>query len=454
MIDLHFYYLLFTGVQEAWVLASIVWLWLRRDELPLLISAFLGFIFSFRFWAILNGYAAPVDISPFGFEPISFQQGLEAHGIAALSETLMLTAYMMTQRQKLVPRTLVAPPGLHKWLNIRVFLFAVVAIPVVIYTRQAVDSKVSGGAVMAFEVSAYLYELPLVLISVALLLALLWKFGGLRNSQQYVAAILIMAAVAALTFGPTGRFQFIGWVLAVTLIASAGDALSLRLVKMGLGFGAALLLFTVAGALRNTSEDTSMKEDTITRLLSAEDANMLDGLALLRQVYPDKLPYSYGGEHLEILERPIPRAWWPGKPVGGYMNKLGLTSVGTGFTLGISPGLVGSFYQEGGVIGVGVLSLLYGYGLGRLIRFSARIVPFAGVLIRAVCCASIIPLLRGGDLPGIYAWIFMAFWPCFFILLVWRRELFVQQAFPGTRPRRRPRVQPVRADAPGVLRPS
>jgi hypothetical protein len=149
---------------------------------------------------------------------------------------------------------------------------------------------------------------------------------------------------------------------------------------------------------------------------------------LLRQVYPDMLNYTYGGEHLEILTRPIPRAWWPNKPVGGYLNKLGLIDANSGFALGISPSLFGSFYQEGGFIAVILLSAIYGFGFGRLIRFAAEIHPFGGTLIRAIICAAVLPLVRGGDLPGIYAWFGMAFWPCFLLLWIWRKELLAKVA--------------------------
>jgi hypothetical protein len=57
------------------------------------------------------------------------------------------------------------------------------------------------------------------------------------------------------------------------------------------------------------------------------------------------------------------------------------------------------------------------------VAWSARLHPFAGLTVRASLCASLIPLLRGGDLPGIYAWIGMAFWPCALLLWLRRREL-------------------------------
>ncbi len=453
LMESSFLYPFYLCVQGAWILAAAGWFWQRQDELPLLASGFLGYVFSFRLWALVNGLSAMVDISPFGFEPMTLDQGVIALGVATLSETALLAVYMCIQNRRLGVSSLQAPPAFINWLGPRVFIFAIGAILVALLARRLTDGQVEAGKSMAFEVSAYLYEFPLVLISVAILLALLWRFGGLKKGLQLTGAVVIVCVVAYLTFGPSGRFQFLGWLLAATIIATTGEGMSRRIVKMALGFGAAIVLFGVAGALRNTSEDANLQNDAWDRLVFAEDANMVDGLALLQQVYPSKLPYSYGGEHLEVLERPIPRSLWPGKPVGGYMNKLGITSAATGFTLGISPGLVGSFYAEGGVVAVVILSVAYGYGLGRLVRYSTLIEPIGGVLIRAVCCASMIPLLRGGDLPGIYAWIFMAFWPCFLIMWVWRRELFVPRT-PPRRWRRLPQSRPSSTPAPGSLRPT
>jgi len=108
------------------------------------------------------------------------------------------------------------------------------------------------------------------------------------------------------------------------------------------------------------------------------------------------------------------------------MNKLGIITADTGFTLGISPSLFGSFYQEGGLVGVVLLSIIYGFGFGRLISFSTRIVPLAGLLLRGILAAAIVPLLRGGDLPGIYAWFGMSFWPCLLLLWLGQRQFFAR----------------------------
>jgi hypothetical protein len=127
------------------------------------------------------------------------------------------------------------------------------------------------------------------------------------------------------------RFQFLGWFVAATIILSSGLSFVRRAQVLVIGLIGAVCLFAVAGALRNAEESTAeLEQSAWERFAFAEDANMLDGFVLLRQVYPQMLGYSYGGEHLEILERPIPRAWWPDKPVGGYMNKLGIITATAG----------------------------------------------------------------------------------------------------------------------------
>ncbi|MDP5081567.1 MAG: hypothetical protein NWP87_02845, partial [Winogradskyella sp.] len=44
-------------------------------------------------------------------------------------------------------------------------------------------------------------------------------------------------------------------------------------------------------------------------------------------------------------------------------------------------------------------------------------------LIKGVVVAALIPLLRGGDLPGIYAFIGMSFWPVFIFIYSYNKFL-------------------------------
>jgi hypothetical protein len=413
--------------QMAWIALGVLWVARRRDEIPLLISTLLFYVFTFRFWALLLGWTSPVDLTNFGFDPVDSGSALEVESIAILGQTVLLSVYMLAQRRRIDVPGKLASPALLGWLKPRVVALGVICIFVSLLARWSVGIQLASGRSMGFEVSSYLILFSLSLVGVAILLAALWKSGAFRLGGERFGASLLFVAIIYLTFQPSMRFQFLGWFIAATIILSSGLSFVRRTQVLVIGLVGAVSLFAVAGALRNAEDPTvELEQSAWERLAFAQDANMLDGFALLRQVYPQLLDYSYGSEHLEIFERPIPRAWWPDKPVGGYMNKLGIITADTGFTLGISPSLFGSFYQEGGMFGVVLLSIIYGFGFGRLVSFCTRIVPLTGLLIRGILAAAIVPLLRGGDLPGIYAWFGMSFWPCLLLLWLGRHDFFAR----------------------------
>lgn len=412
------------ALQVGWLLASVWWVHRRRDEIPLICSIFLLYVFSFRCLAILNDWASPIDTSQFGFRPMDLNDAVGVLQIAVLGQSGFFLIYFIVQTREVPHQSIFASPSLVAWLRSRTLSIAVFCIPTALVARWLTRSEIEGGSVLAFESSAYLYLYPFVLISVAILVAITWKAGGFSIRGGSLFAVMIMASVAVLTFGTSGRFQFLGWIIACTIIFAYGGSTVRKAYIAGGGTLIALVLFGTAGAMRGSEQyDFELEQSAWERVAFAADGNMLDGFAMLKTVYPDILPFEHGGEHLDILTRPIPRAWWPGKPVGGYMNELGLTIAKTGGTLGISPSLFGSFYQEGGIPGVIICALFYGALLGWLVKCSTRISIVGGVLIRAMLCAFLIPLLRGGDLPGIYAWGFMAFWPCFGLLWLGRRAL-------------------------------
>ena len=413
--------------QIAWIVLGVLWVARRHDEIPLLIGAVLFYVFTFRFWALLLGWASPTDLTNFGFDPLDSGTALEVESIAVLGETVLLSVYMLAQRRRIDVPDQLASPVLLGWLRPRVVALGVICILVSLLARWSVGIQLAAGRSMGFEVSSYLILFSLSLVGVAILIAAIWKSGAFHTGGEKLTAFLFFLAIIYLTFQPSMRFQFLGWFVAVTIILSSGLSFVRRAQVLVIGLVGAVSLFAVAGALRNAEDPTvELEQSAWERLAFAQDANMLDGFALLRQVYPQLLDYSYGSEHLEIFERPIPRAWWPDKPVGGYMNKLGIITADTGFTLGISPSLFGSFYQEGGLVGVVLCSIIHGFGFGRLVSFSTRIVPLAGLLIRGILAAAMVPLLRGGDLPGIYAWFGMSFWPCVLLLWLKRREFFAR----------------------------
>jgi hypothetical protein len=429
--------------QIAWIVLGVLWVARKHDEIPLLIGAVLFYVFTFRLWALFLGWASPIDLTNFGFDPLDAGSALEVESIAVLGETVLLFVYMLAQRRCIGVPDKLASPELLGWLKPRVIGLGVICILVSLVARRSVGIQLASGRSMGFEVSSYLILFSLSLVGLAILIAALWKSGAFHTGGERFTAFLLFVAIIYLTFQPSMRFQFLGWFVAVTIILSSGLSFVRRAQVLVIGLTGALALFAVAGALRNAEDPTvELEQSAWERLAFAQDANMLDGFALLRQIYPQVLDYSHGGEHLEIFGRPIPRAWWPDKPVGGYMNKLGIITADTGFTIGISPSLFGSFYQEGGLVGVVFLSIIYGFGFGRIVAFSTRIVPLAGLLIRGILAAAIVPLLRGGDLPGIYAWFGMSFWPCLLLLWLGRRD-FLHEFHTGNNLRR---ASPVRME--------
>src|SRR4029453_116757 len=102
--------------QIGWIVLGVLWVARRRDEIPLLISAVLFYVFSFRLWALFLGWTPPADLTNFGFDPLDSGSVLEVDSIAILGETVLLSVYMLAQRRQIdVPHTL-ASPDLLRWL--------------------------------------------------------------------------------------------------------------------------------------------------------------------------------------------------------------------------------------------------------------------------------------------------------------------------------------------------
>lgn len=409
--------------QIGWLLIAGFWMLRRNDEIPLLISFLIFYVTGYRYWAVTSGLNNWIRLDQFGIGYISQDDALNALSYLVLAQSCFLISYMWNQKEKIPVAKSIELSSFLVWLRPKVITFGLLCLPLVLLVQGSVASQVRAGRSLAFQVSGYLYQFPFVLIGIATLIMCLWKFGGMPKWWHKVAAVIILLGVANLTFQVSGRFQLIGWLATMGIIFSSSFKPARRLWLLGGFLVMAVSIFAIAGALRGHVAGGELQTVALDRFIGAEDANMLDGFVLLRRFIPDIVPYRLGMTHLEILLRPIPRAIWPGKPVGGgYMAQAGLSSADGGFTIGISPTLFGDFYSEGGVIAMILLSLLYGVILARLVRRTVWLHPFAGTLIRAIICAALVPVLRGGDMAGIAAWIGMAFWPCFLVLWLRRKE--------------------------------
>ncbi len=408
------------AAQVFLLILSVIWFLRRDDELPLLVSGVLLYCSSYRFWAVTSGLDDWVKIWQFALSPVTEDKALQVLGYIVLGQTLLIGTYMYRQKHVLHMSNSIENPDLLRWLRPRIVIISLVSLPLVMLARIIAEAELVKNR-SALEISSYLLLFPFALIGISILNIALWKAGGYRLLGYKVIGALILLYVAYLTFGPNMRFQFLGWMAGAAIIIAMNNTRKNRLIILGSAAVLGIAAFALAGSMRvNASRVNEASNPALERFVTANDANMLDGFVLLEQVYPDRLDYTWGMDHLEILLRPIPRSLWPNKPVGGYANRLGFNDYDEGST-GISPSLFGSFYAEGGIVGIVVLSIIYGAGLAKIMSYTIRLQPFACLILRAVVCASLVPMLRGGDIAGSYAWIGMAYWPCI-LLLWWKRK--------------------------------
>jgi len=92
----HFALITLSLCQIAWILLGVLWVVRRHDEIPLLISAVLFYVFDFRLWALFLGWASPANLSNFGFDPLDSGSALEVESIAVLVQSVLLCAYMLS----------------------------------------------------------------------------------------------------------------------------------------------------------------------------------------------------------------------------------------------------------------------------------------------------------------------------------------------------------------------
>jgi hypothetical protein len=312
--------------------------------------------------------------------------------------------------------------------QIRIIVLFIIILIINFYAkRYFVLSYVAGGGGVAFG-GSYFVLFGFALGGVIPLIFLVFKNYELKD--QFLLKVFfgfVIGLAATLTYSSSGRFQFLSWSITAGIIF-VGDKNPFYKMRIYLVGGLLLsLAFGLAGVKRRTdvSQMSWFQKFSLAweRNKSTEDATMLDGFMMVLQVYPQHLNYHYGSEHLEILYRPIPRSVWPGKPLGGYANKLGLNDNMGGGSVGISQSLYGTFYGEGGVYGIVIFCIIYAFFLDRLMVSSVRYNSDIRHLIKGTSIAAMVPLLRGGDLPGIYAFIGMTFWPVIFFISTYKKFL-------------------------------
>lgn len=177
-----------------------------------------------------------------------------------------------------------------------------------------------------FEVSAYLYYAPTLLVPSSLLLLAAWfKSRNLWYLAGSVVAALLLIAVR----GPVGgRLTlvplFLGAIILTYLYWQRRPKAVTLLIVLAIG----LMGWSILAQVRNESvrEDAGVAATIVESLRNPQtvfepfteghDAAMAPLLAAAMTVIPERLPYGYGTVFVkDFATRGIPRSLWPDKPV-------------------------------------------------------------------------------------------------------------------------------------------
>jgi hypothetical protein len=418
-------------------LLSMVLFFIKNDELPILFVFFFYTSGLNRYTLVTSGADRWVRVAyAKNIFNLTDELGLQALNYFFLGTAVLTVSYFMFSMFRKTPEVFKDSEEslavfLKKNQALILTAFAVIG-TVSFYAKLAfVNSFMSSGGSIALGGSYYVM-LGFALGGIICIMYLVFKNYNLKN--QFIPKLLfgaVIAFAATMTYSSSGRFQFLSWTITCGIIFVGNRNPFYKLRMYIIGGLVVSLAFGLAGVKRRTDTSNMSTFQKLSlaweRNKSTEDATMLDGFMMVLQVYPQHLNFHYGTEHLEILYRPIPRSIWPDKPVGGYANKLGLNENMSGGSVGISQSLYGTFYGEGGVSGIVFLSIIYAFLMHRIISSSLRFNSDVRHLIKGIGVASMVPLLRGGDLPGIYAFIGMSFWPVFVFLYRYGRFAAVYQ---------------------------
>jgi hypothetical protein len=159
-----------------------------------------------------------------------------------------------------------------------------------------------------------------------------------------------------------------------------------------------------------------------------QDFGNFDYLTYVLAVVPGRTgTYAYGKQYLQLFTEPIPRIFWPGKPIGAPMRTFNINAYGN--FVGLTFSLPGDGWCSGGWMGLVITMGIAGSILGFFHRWFWRNVsnPMVAVFYSAAT-AMLIQWFRDGGISiakfMLWAWLPLLIW----IGLTW---LLGERLMPG-----------------------
>ena len=277
--------------------------------------------------------------------------------------------------------------------------------------------------------SSYVLYLPFMASSAIILSLLLLKNRVIQDPTIKLLILGLIVINIPVTIMSGQRFVAIAWIVVTLLLFSTHLKFKYKLLGLILLPFIGLITLTLFGLNRyswfSVNNFTTQLKLSFDAALVFNDFNMVDGMIMVLNVFPKYLNYFHGMGHIEIILRAIPRQLWPGKPVGGWAQKLAVAGNQDLFGTGFGSSLIGDFYTEFSDLGVIIFPILYGFVIAKLMSYTERYSSDFRIVLQSVIAASLIPLLRGGDLPGIYSLIILIYWPI--ILFDFQYKKFIKR---------------------------
>lgn len=206
------------------------------------------------------------------------------------------------------------------------------------------------------------YLLPILTVVIA-------RRAGVRNVQTLICAV--MSIVMTLFLAQSGSRRVIGVVAGMALILWILDQRQLRIkhvLMTVVAIGALLFALQIMLEYRNVGLGALVGNTDVTMTSRAEKRQLLEGqhlrvddnfyrLCQIIQLIPQSYGYVYHRYLVYVIVRPVPRVFWPGKPVDpGFDLPSALGVEGVSYSYSV----IGELYMSLGLLGIALGGWFYG----------------------------------------------------------------------------------------------
>jgi len=262
-------------------------------------------------------------------------------------------------------------------------------------------------------------------------LAFFIVYAAYLQSDQKPAGLkqfLFISAFAGIfmPFIASSRLGILTFILSAVMIHhfSTGGWSAKRLKFLGL---LAIIVIVAMGGLRyaqnrgltfdNYVADVSIV-DIVEPIIGSSSFLAVGKTASTIESVPALIDYQYGRTYLLWLVAPVPRVYWPDKPIIRIGAVLGEAIFGTTLRGGVPPGAIGELYLNFGWAGIPFGMFLFGFAFARFYRSygSTAYVNKNKMLIYSILVVFVVFTGMSADFSGMMSMILQRLIPLWLIL--------------------------------------